>query len=69
MPDRADHLLTRLWLAVATPLVLAMSLHFGAVFGAGLRPQPDMEPPAGSAVMVCSRRNTHEKLCLLPAEN
>ena len=69
MPDRTDRFLTRLWLAVATPVVLAVSLHLGAALGAGLRPQPAMEPVAGSTVMVCSRRFTHEKLCLLPAEN
>lgn len=69
MQDRADRFLTRLWLAVAAPLVLAVSLHLGAVFGAGLRPQPAMEPAASSTVMVCSRRFTHEKFCLLPVEN
>ena len=69
MPTQADRLLTRLWLAIAAPLALAVSLHLGAQFGAGLRPQPGMEPAAGSTVMVCSRRFTDEKLCLLPAEN
>lgn len=69
MPHKADRLLTRLWLAVAAPLALGVSLHLGALFGAGLRPQPVMEPGAGSAVMVCNRRSTHEKLCSFPAEN
>ncbi len=69
MQDRADRVLTRLWLAVAAPVVLAVSLRLGAVIGAGFRPQPVMEPAASSTVMVCNQRFTHEKFCLLPAEN
>lgn len=69
MLRQADRLLTRLWLAVAAPLAVAASLHCGALVGAGLRPQPAMEPTPGSTVMVCSRRSDHEKPCLLPAQN
>lgn len=69
MHAKADRLLTRLWLSVAAPLALGASLHLGALVGAGFRPQPAMEPAAGSTVMVCSRRSTHEKFCLIPNEN
>lgn len=38
MSPQADRLLTRLWLTLAVPPVLAATLHLGAVVGAGRWP-------------------------------
>ncbi len=69
MPFKADRILTRLWLTLAAPLVLAGSLHLGAELGLKLHPQTKREPEAGSLVMVCSARSSHEKFCRLTPEN
>lgn len=69
MPFRADRILTRLWLTVAAPLVLAGSLQLGAELGLKLHPQSKREPETGSLVMVCSARSSHEKFCRLTPEN
>ncbi|GJE40093.1 hypothetical protein [Methylobacterium persicinum] len=38
MSPQADRVLTRLWLALAAPPVLAATLHLGAIVGAGRWP-------------------------------
>lgn len=85
MSARTDRILTRLWLTLAAPLVLAIGLHLGS--RVGLRRWPDlipgpvaaasggalspgaMEPASGSVVRGCDRILANAKVCRFPPEN